>query len=70
MAFEAKGLDSLADLVRGGLGVALLPSRLVPRLPGLTVVPVRDGPVREQRLVWSRERRSPAAAAFLASIAP
>ncbi|MGW7087000.1 LysR substrate-binding domain-containing protein [Streptomyces sp. NPDC054871] len=52
----------------GGLGIALLPSRLVPRLPRLTVVPVKGGPVREERLVWSRTRNSPAAAAFLESI--
>ncbi|MEU6387732.1 LysR family transcriptional regulator [Streptomyces sp. NPDC046939] len=68
VAFEAKGLDFLADLVRCGLGVALLPSRLVPRLPGLAVIPVRDGPVREERLIWSHTRRSPAAAAFLDSV--
>ncbi|MET9497979.1 LysR family transcriptional regulator [Streptomyces sp. NPDC006552] len=66
--FEAKGLEFLADLVRGGLGVALLPSRLVPRLPGLAVVPVEDGPVREERMVWNRSRCSPAAAAFLATV--
>ncbi|WP_338693294.1 LysR family transcriptional regulator [Streptomyces sp. Q6] len=68
VAFEAKGLDFVADLVRGGLGIALLPSRLVPRLPRLAVVPVRDGPVREERMVWSAARCSPAAAAFLASV--
>lgn len=68
VAFEAKGLEFFAGLVRGGLGVGLLPSRLVPRLGGLTVVPVEDGPVREERLVWSRTRRSPAAAAFLETV--
>ncbi|MGW5731761.1 MULTISPECIES: LysR family transcriptional regulator [Streptomyces] len=68
VAFEAKGLDFFADLVRGGLGIALLPSRLVPRLPRLTVVPVKGGPVREERLVWRRTRNSPAAAAFLESV--
>ncbi|MCX3062835.1 LysR family transcriptional regulator [Streptomyces beihaiensis] len=67
--FEAKGLDVIAELVRCGLGVALLPSRLVPRLPGLAVVALRGGPVREERLVWSRERHSPAAAAFLETVA-
>ncbi|NEB79233.1 LysR family transcriptional regulator [Streptomyces sp. SID14478] len=70
VSFEAKGLDFLADLVRGGLGIALLPSRLVPRLRDLAVVPVHGGPVREERLVWSRTRRSPAAAAFLETVAP
>ncbi|MFI7008707.1 LysR family transcriptional regulator [Streptomyces sp. NPDC050145] len=65
VAFEARFLGFLADLVRGGLGISLLPSRLVPRLPGLTAVPVRGGPVREERLVWNEARRSPAAAAFL-----
>ncbi|MCQ4209781.1 LysR family transcriptional regulator [Streptomyces longispororuber] len=68
VAFEAKGLGFLADLVRGGLGIALLPSRLLPQLPGLAVVRVAGGPVREERLVWSETRRSPAAAAFLDSV--
>ncbi|MGW7080232.1 hypothetical protein [Streptomyces sp. NPDC054866] len=31
-------------------------------------MPVKGGPVREERLVWSRTRNSPAAAAFLDSI--
>ncbi|RFU83994.1 LysR family transcriptional regulator [Streptomyces triticagri] len=68
VAFEAKGLEFLADLVRGGLGIALLPSRLVPRLPGLAAVPLRDGPTREERLVWHGARCSPAAKAFLDSV--
>ncbi|MEV3858930.1 LysR family transcriptional regulator [Streptomyces sp. NPDC050095] len=68
VAFEASALGFIAELVRGGLGIALLPSRLVDRLPGLAVVPLRDGPTREERLVFSRTRRSPAAAAFLESV--
>ncbi|MGW5274961.1 hypothetical protein ACWEQP_20780 [Streptomyces sp. NPDC004044] len=31
-------------------------------------VPVRDAPARTERLVWSRFRRTPAAAAFLTGL--
>ncbi|MFE0098831.1 LysR family transcriptional regulator [Streptomyces sp. NPDC059009] len=68
VAFEANDLGFLVDLVRGGLGITLLPSRLVSRLPGVTVVPLLDGPTREERLVWNEARRSPAAAAFLETV--
>ncbi|MBO1332916.1 LysR family transcriptional regulator [Streptomyces sp. VRA16 Mangrove soil] len=69
VAFEVNDLTFLVDLVRCGLGITMLPSRLVSRLPGVAVVPLRDGPVREERLVWSTARHSPAAAAFLAAVA-
>ncbi|MFI6344927.1 LysR family transcriptional regulator [Streptomyces sp. NPDC050560] len=65
VAFEVSSMDYIAGLVRHGLAVALLPSGLVPRLDGLRVLPVRDGPAREERLVWHPDRLSPAAGAFL-----
>ncbi|MFF1375038.1 LysR family transcriptional regulator [Streptomyces sp. NPDC058308] len=65
VAFEA-GVELMARLVRHGLGIALLPAPFAAELPGLRSVPVRDGPVRVERLVWSRFTPSPAAAAFLA----
>ncbi|MCZ9354745.1 LysR family transcriptional regulator [Streptomyces mutabilis] len=65
VAFEA-GVDLMARLIRLGLGVALLPAEFAAGLHGLRCVPVRDGPVRVERLAWSRFTPSPAAAAFLA----
>ncbi|MZD07959.1 LysR family transcriptional regulator [Streptomyces sp. SID5785] len=66
--FEANDLTFIAGLVRCGLGITLLPSRLAPRLHGLAAVELQDGPVREERLAWNGQRRSPAAAAFLSAI--
>lgn len=65
VAFEASHWDFLAALVRNGMGVAMLPSTFVSQLTGLRVLPVRDGPRREERLVWSATRLTPAGAAFL-----
>lgn len=68
VAFEVTGANFMAGLVRHGLGIAMLPSSLVPQLDGLRVLPVRDAPAREERLVWSGSHPSPAAAAFLAGM--
>lgn len=68
VGFEVSSMDFMADLVRAGLGVALLPSTFAPRLPGLATVRIADGPSREERLIWPRTRPSPAAAAFLHSL--
>ncbi|WKX72226.1 LysR family transcriptional regulator [Streptomyces sp. XD-27] len=65
VAFEVSGVEFLARLVRNGLGIGMLPAAYAAELPGLAVVPVRDAPGRVERLVWSRHRPSPAAAAFL-----
>ncbi len=66
VAFEVSGVDFMGRMVRHGLGIALLPSTFAAELPGVRAVPVTNGPVRVERLVWSRSRRRPAAAAFLA----
>ncbi|MBM7169272.1 LysR family transcriptional regulator [Streptomyces sp. G44] len=66
VAFEVSGVELMARMVRHGLGIALLPSTFAAELPGLRSVPVSNGPVRVERLVWSRFTPSPAAAAFLA----
>lgn len=68
VAFEVTSVDFIAGLVRNGLGIAMLPSAFVPQLAGLRVLRVRDAPAREERVVWSRSRLSPAAAAFLAEM--
>ncbi|MFK4066465.1 LysR family transcriptional regulator [Streptomyces sp. NPDC029674] len=66
VAFEVSGVELMARMVRNGLGVALLPALFSVELHGLRSVPVTNGPVRVERLVWSRFEPSPAAAAFLA----
>ncbi|WP_431042581.1 LysR family transcriptional regulator [Streptomyces sp. P1-3] len=65
VAFEVSGVEFLARLVRNGLGIGMLPAAYAAELPGLCVVRVRDAPGRVERLVWSRHRPSPPAAAFL-----
>ncbi|MGA4850343.1 LysR family transcriptional regulator [Streptomyces sp. G5(2025)] len=66
VAFEVSGVELMARMVRHGLGIAMLPATFAAELPGLRAVPVTNGPVRVERLVWSRFTPSPAASAFLA----
>jgi DNA-binding transcriptional LysR family regulator len=68
VAFEVTAADFMADLIRQGLGVAMLPSTYVPRLTGVATVPVTDAPARIEHLVWSRSTPTPAAAAFLTAL--
>ncbi|MFH8796156.1 LysR family transcriptional regulator [Streptomyces sp. NPDC017941] len=65
VAFEVSGVELMARMVRSGLCVALLPGRFAAALHGVRRVPVTDGPVRVERVVWSRFPPSPAASAFL-----
>ncbi|TLQ43388.1 LysR family transcriptional regulator [Streptomyces marianii] len=65
VAFEVTNADYLARLVGAGLGVALLPPAYVAGLAGMTTIEVTDAPARVEYVIWGRERRSPAAAAFL-----
>lgn len=66
VAFEVSGVELMARMVRHGLGIALLPAAFAAELPGVRSVPITDGPVRVERLVWGRFTPSPAASAFLA----
>ncbi len=66
VAFEVSGVELMSRMVRQGLGVALLPASFATELHGLRSVPITDGPVRVERLVWSRATPPPAASAFLA----
>ncbi|HZG03802.1 MAG TPA: LysR family transcriptional regulator [Streptomyces sp.] len=66
VAFEVSGVELMVRMVRHGLGIALLPATFAAGLHGLRRVPITDGPVRVEHLVWSRFPPSPAAAAFLA----
>ncbi|WAL99700.1 LysR family transcriptional regulator [Streptomyces sp. Je 1-369] len=66
VAFEVSGVELMSRMVRHGLGVALLPAPFAAELHGVRCVPITDGPVRVERLVWSRLAPSPPAAGFLA----
>jgi DNA-binding transcriptional LysR family regulator len=66
VAFEVTTADFIARLVRQGLGVAMLPSAYAPQLTGVTTIEVADAPARLEYVIWSRDSRTPAAAAFLA----
>lgn len=66
VAFEVSGVELMARMIRNGLGIALLPGAFADGLHDLRTVPVAHGPVRVERLVWSRFTPSPAAGAFLA----
>lgn len=69
VAFEVMALDILADLVRSGLGIALLPSAVAPSDdPTLATVPLRRGPTRTEHLAWGAFNPTPAADAFVRSI--
>jgi DNA-binding transcriptional LysR family regulator len=66
VAFEVSAADFMAQLVRRGLGIAMLPSAYVPHLAGVVTIPVTDAPGRAEYLVWGRVGLTPAASAFLA----
>ncbi|MFF9348889.1 LysR family transcriptional regulator [Streptomyces sp. NPDC014734] len=68
VAFEVSGTDFIVRLVRSGLGVAMLPAAFAAELTGVHILSVREAPARTERLVWSRFRPTPAAAAFLAGL--
>ncbi|MFE1500682.1 LysR substrate-binding domain-containing protein, partial [Streptomyces albidoflavus] len=65
VAFEVTNADYLARLVGAGLGLALLPPAYVAGMTGMDTIAVTDAPARAEFVVWGRESRTPAAAAFL-----
>jgi DNA-binding transcriptional LysR family regulator len=65
VAFEVTNADLVARLVRLGLGIGMMPAAFVSQLPNVHVVELRDPPSRVEHLIWSRQRPSPAAIAFL-----
>ncbi|MGW7427691.1 LysR family transcriptional regulator [Streptomyces sp. NPDC054813] len=65
VAFEVSGVELMVRMVRHGLGIALLPATFTAELHGLRCVPITNGPIRVERLIWSRFTPSPAASAFL-----
>jgi DNA-binding transcriptional LysR family regulator len=68
VAFEVSGVELMVRMVRQGLGIALLPATFTAELHGLRCVPITNGPIRVERLVWSRFTPSPAASAFLSML--
>ncbi|MFF8914826.1 LysR family transcriptional regulator [Streptomyces sp. NPDC015032] len=68
VAFEVSSTDFIVRLVRSGLGIAMLPAAFAAEVAGVHVLSVRDAPARTERLVWSRLRPTPAAAAFLTGL--
>ncbi|GAA3672729.1 LysR family transcriptional regulator [Nonomuraea antimicrobica] len=64
VAFEVSSADFMADLVRQGLGVGMLPAAYAPRFHDLRIIRLRDAPERVEYLVWGAHP-SPAATAFL-----
>ncbi|MEW1660835.1 LysR family transcriptional regulator [Streptomyces sp. NPDC093707] len=68
VAFEVTTVELLAELVRAGLGIGMVPEASARRLTGLRTVRVRPAPERTERVVWSGLGSSPAAAAFLAGL--
>lgn len=71
VAFEAMSTDLMLALVRQGLVVALLSPAVVPGdSDDLRTIPVTAGPTRIEYLAWSNFNPTPAAKAFLDSLAP
>jgi DNA-binding transcriptional LysR family regulator len=78
LAFAAAGVtrdvpfevsaQMILDVVRAGLAIALLPSRVVSGEAGIVAVPVVDGPARVEYLVWNDFNQTPAARALLATL--
>lgn len=68
VAFEVTSVELLAQLVRSGLGIGMVPQPTASGLPGLRTVRVRPAPERTERVVWSARGPSPAALAFLSAL--
>ncbi|KAA5837317.1 LysR family transcriptional regulator [Saccharopolyspora hirsuta] len=68
VAFEVPSAELMVQLVQQRLGVAMLASTYVPRLTGVTTIPVTDAPSRIEYVAWSRTSRTPAATAFLKAL--
>ncbi len=69
VAFEAMSIDLVLGLVGHDLVVTLLPPDMVPASERFRAIPVVDGPVRVQHLVWDDFNPTPAARAFVDGLA-
>ena len=66
VVFEVALPDHMIGLVRRRLAVALLPATFIGTdRPGVTTVPITDGPRRVEYLVWNEFNPAPAVRAFL-----
>ncbi|MGO3886338.1 MAG: LysR family transcriptional regulator [Mycetocola sp.] len=70
VAFEVMLTDMMVDLISHDLACALLPESSVPLRDAVVCVPVDDGPIRHEFLVWSEFNPTPAASAFLGILEP
>ena len=68
MSFEVTTAELLTDLVRQGLGVALIAPSVAREAHGCACVAISDGPVRVEYLAWDSFNPSPAAQAFINSV--
>ncbi len=69
VAFEARDMSAVLEIVRGGLGVSILPSAGLPELPdGVVVRPLMPKTVRRLGVVISASASAPARA-FLEQVA-
>jgi DNA-binding transcriptional LysR family regulator len=69
VAFEAREMSAVLEIVRGGLGVSILPSAGLPALPdGVVVRPLVPQTVRRLGVAVSASASTPARA-FLEQIA-
>lgn len=69
VVFEVAGTDLMYGLVAEGIAVALLPDAVTQGRADLVSLPVEDGPTRVESLAWDGFNPSPAAMAFLDTLA-
>jgi DNA-binding transcriptional LysR family regulator len=65
VTFEVSSMELLAQLVRRGLGVGLVPTAYAADLPGVIRLPLADAPGRVEFFVWAHAQPAPATIAWL-----
>ncbi|HEX5532698.1 MAG TPA: LysR family transcriptional regulator [Actinomycetales bacterium] len=68
VAYEVTSADLMLRIVAQGLAVALLPAPIAAAASGIQSVPITQGPVRVEHLVWGHFNPTPATRAFLQSV--
>lgn len=66
VAFEMDSAQHLLGLVAAGLAVSLVADAVATKVPGVVTVPVSDGPVRIEYVVWPELAARTVTRAFLA----
>jgi DNA-binding transcriptional LysR family regulator len=70
VAFEAMSTDLILGLVRQNLVITLLSPAVISDRGELRAIPITGGPTRVEYLAWSGFNPTPAARAFLSTVAP